>query len=253
MVFVTGDCHGDFRKFNERSFPIQDELTRDDIMIICGDFGIWNDDESEKWWLQWLSEKSFTIAFVDGNHENFDRLCGDEFPIVDFYGGKAHKIRENIYHLMRGYIFDFEDKSFFCFGGASSHDIRDGILDRDNYANDKDFYSDIKLYSKQNKIFRINHLSWWEQEMPSQEEMDFGLKNLAEHGNKVDYIITHSCPQQVASVFSFGRFKPDIITKYFDEIAVNVEFKRWYFGHLHDNRRIIDKYELLYEQIVQIL
>lgn len=253
MVFVTGDCHGDFRKFNERFFPIQDELTRDDIMIVCGDFGIWNDDESEKWWLQWLSEKSFTIAFVDGNHENFDRLCGEEFPIVDFYGGKAHKIRENIYHLMRGYIFDFEDKSFFCFGGASSHDIRDGILDRANYANDKDFYSDIKLYSKQNKMFRINHLSWWERELPSQEEMDFGLKTLVEHGNKVDYIITHSCPQQVASIFSFGRFKPDVITEYFDEIATNVEFKRWYFGHLHDNRRIVDKYELLYEQIVQIL
>ena len=48
MVFVTGDCHGDFRKFNERFFPIQNELTRDDIMIICGDFGIWNDDASEK-------------------------------------------------------------------------------------------------------------------------------------------------------------------------------------------------------------
>ena len=165
MVFVTGDCHGDFRKFNERFFPIQDELTRDDIMIICGDFGIWNDDASERWWLQWLSKKPFTIAFVDGNHENFDRLYGDEFPVVDFHGGKAHIIRENIYHLIRGYIFDFDGKSFFCFGGASSHDIRDGILDRANYASDKDFYSDVKLYSKQNKMFRINHLSWWAQEL----------------------------------------------------------------------------------------
>ena len=91
MVFVTGDCHAKFNKFSVENFPEQKEMTRDDIVIVCGDFGLWNDNNEERYWFKWLSEKNFTVAFVDGNHENFDRLYSDEFPIVDFHGGKAHK------------------------------------------------------------------------------------------------------------------------------------------------------------------
>lgn len=253
MVFVTGDCHADFRKFSSGEFPEQEEMTRDDIVIICGDFGLWHDDELERWWLNWLESKNFTLVFVDGNHENFDRLYSNEFEIVDFHGGKAHKIRENIYHLMRGYVFDFEGRKFFAFGGASSHDIDDGILDRDDYENDENFRSVIKKYQREGKMFRINHLSWWEQELSSQEEMDFGLKTLAEHGNKVDFIISHCCPQQVASLLSYGAFKPDVLTRYFDDVAINTEFDKWFFGHYHDNRRIKSKYVLLYDEIERVL
>lgn len=123
MVFVTGDCHAEFNKFSTKNFPEQNGMTRDDIVIVCGDFGIWHDNAEERYWLKWLNNKPFTTVFVDGNHENFDRLYSDEFPIVDFHGGKAHKIRDNIYHLMRGYMFEFDGKKFFCFGGASSHDF----------------------------------------------------------------------------------------------------------------------------------
>ena len=106
---------------------------------MCGDFGIWHDNAEERYWLKWLNNKPFTTVFVDGNHENFDRLYSDEFPIVDFHGGKAHKIRDNIYHLMRGYVFEFDGKRFFCLGGASSHDISDGILDRADF----DWYYEV--------------------------------------------------------------------------------------------------------------
>ena len=30
MIYVTGDCHGDFRKFSTDSFPEQKEMTKDD-------------------------------------------------------------------------------------------------------------------------------------------------------------------------------------------------------------------------------
>ena len=43
MIFVTGDCHADFHKFNIDSFPEQKEMTKDDYVIICGDFGgVWD-------------------------------------------------------------------------------------------------------------------------------------------------------------------------------------------------------------------
>lgn len=253
MVFVTGDCHGDFKKFSTGNFPQQKEMTRADTVIVCGDFGIWDDGADERYWLKWLSEKPFTVVFVDGNHENFDRLYSDEFPIIDHHGGKAHKIRENIYHLMRGYIFDFEGKKFFAFGGAASHDIDDGILNRSDFSSDKAFKDKVKLLRKHEKLFRVNHESWWEQELPSQEEMHFGRQTLLDSGNKVDYIITHCCPQSVVDMFSGSHYKPDKATEYFNEIAASVDFKMWYFGHYHSEHRILGKYQMLYHRIRQVL
>lgn len=39
MIYITGDCHGNFEKFNKRIFPEQNEMTKEDYVIICGDFG----------------------------------------------------------------------------------------------------------------------------------------------------------------------------------------------------------------------
>jgi len=251
MIYITGDCHADYRRFSTDNFQEQKEMTRDDIVIVCGDFGIWDDSNSERWWFKWLAGKSFTIAFVDGNHENFDRLYSDEFPVVDFHGGKAHQIRENIFHLMRGYVFTFEGKKFFAFGGAQSHDIRDGILDRDDFKTNEQFFNAIRLWYKQRRMFRINHVSWWKQELPTQEEMDFGLQTLNENGNKVDYIISHCCPQEIASVN--GYHNPDKLTMYFNEIAHTVQFDKWYFGHYHNERTTYMKFVMLYERVVRLL
>ena len=191
MIYITGDCHGDWKRFSMDSFPEQQGMTRDDFVIVCGDFGLWNNDKTEKWWLKWLAEKNFTVLFVDGNHENFDRLYGDEFDIVDFYGGKAHKIQDNLYHLMRGYIFNICEKKIFAFGGAQSHDIKDGIMRAENFPNKKALMAAYNSRTKRGEMLRIDHISWWQQEIPSKEEMDFGLRNLVKNKNKVDYIISH--------------------------------------------------------------
>lgn len=257
MVFITGDCHGDWSRFSVKNFSEQKEMSVVDkdknIVIVCGDFGIWHNSNEERYWLNWLSNKPFTICFIDGNHENFDRLYSDEFETVDFCGGRAHKIRHNIYHLMRGYIFDFEGKKFFAFGGASSHDIDDGILDRMNFINDDDFENTYRSWDRAGKMFRVNHISWWKQEMPNQMEMDFGLDTLKKYSNEVDFVITHCCPQQVASVFSNGCYKSDALTNYFDIVANNTKFIKWFFGHYHDNQQIADKFVMLYEQIIRII
>ena len=251
MVYITGDCHADFHRFSTDRFPEQKEMTRDDIVIVCGDFGLWNDSEEERYWLKWLSDKPFTTVFVDGNHENFDRLYGKEFPVVDFHGGKAHQIREHIFHLMRGYVFEFEGKKFFAFGGASSHDIQDGILDADDFDSPHDFYQAIKQWYAQGKLFRINHVSWWKQELPSKEELAFGLQTLIRNDNKVDFIISHCCPQEIASLCGFRE--PDILTSWFNMVAYTVQFDKWFFGHYHDERQIMGKFIMLYEKIERIL
>lgn len=58
MVFITGDCHGNFRRFNLRYFPEQNVMDRNDYMIICGDFGgVWADTPEETYWLDWLERR----------------------------------------------------------------------------------------------------------------------------------------------------------------------------------------------------
>ena len=169
MIYITGDCHGNFERFNDSIFPEQNEMTKDDCIIICGDFGgVWHKDKEsrqETMVLDWLECKPFTTLFVDGNHENFDRLYS--YPVEEWNGGKVHKIRPSVMHLMRGQVFTIQEKKIFTFGGAKSHDISGGILDLD----DPDFENKKKRLDKGWKPYRINHLSWREQELPSEEEI----------------------------------------------------------------------------------
>lgn len=70
-IFVTGDTHGDFTRFSSNNFPQGKNLTKEDYIIICGDWGgIWNykgESKNEKYWLDWLNAKPWTTLFVDGN------------------------------------------------------------------------------------------------------------------------------------------------------------------------------------------
>ena len=46
MVYITGDTHANFSRFEEDKFQIQKEMTKNDYVIICGDFGgVWTFEE----------------------------------------------------------------------------------------------------------------------------------------------------------------------------------------------------------------
>lgn len=251
MVYLTGDCHGDFRRFSTSIFPEQKEMTRNDFVIILGDFGgIWCNSKEEKYWLDWLNDKPFTTLFVDGNHECFNLLS--TFPVVDFCSGKAHKIRDNIYHLMRGYVFNLCGKKFFAFGGASSHDISDGILNPDDFRDKEEFKRRYKQWQKIGREFRVKGVSWWEEELPSEEEMKRGEQTLNENNYEVDYVITHCLPQDVASAIGFTS--ADCLTQYFSNLLFDgLKFNKWYCGHYHLEKQIFGKFNILYEKIIRIV
>jgi len=216
MIYITGDIHADPKRFSTDGFPEQKSMTKNDYVIICGDFGLlWDQPQSsrEKHTIDWLSQKSFTTLFVDGNHENFDRL--NALPIEEWHGGKVHRISDSILHLMRGEMFDLDGISVFAFGGARSH-------------------------------------SWWQQEMPSWEEMDHGLKTLKAHGMKTDFIITHDGPASDVAILGGGSFQQDPLTKYLERIKQTVDYDCWFFGHHHMDRRVDSKDFVFFEQISRI-
>lgn len=246
MIYITGDTHSDFSRFTEENFPIQSEMTKDDYIIICGDFGgVWTFEEEsirEKELLDWLDNKNFTTLFVDGNHENYTRLYN--YPIEEWKGGKVHKIRDSVLHLMRGEIFDIDNKRIFAFGGARSHDIQDGILNLDEEEK-------IYEYRKRGAYFRIRDFSWWDLELPTNQEMENGIENLEKINYKVDYIISHCCPTSIQALIN-STYKRDILTDYLQQISEKCTFKRWYFGHYHDYKQVNSQFTLLYENIVPL-
>lgn len=247
MIYITGDIHGniDIHKLNTKNFPEQKNLTKNDYLIICGDFGlIWYGPEKDEYWLNWLNNKPWTTLFVDGNHENFDLL--NKYPIESWNGGKIHKIKDSIFHLMRGEIFEIEDKSFFCMGGAKSADISDGILQKD----DKE---KINLFNKLNKSYRIEGVSWWKDEIPTEQEYEYGINNLEKHNKKVDYIISHTCSSKLINVFDNYPILAyqSSINSYFNMIQSLITFDKWFFGHFHDNINL-GKYHMLYDNIIKL-
>ena len=223
MIYITGDTHGqiDIDKFIPSNFPQGSTLSKNDYMIICGDFGaIWDGGELDKLMLGWWEGEPYTVLFVDGNHENHKLL--NSYPIEIWNGGKIHRIRPNIIHLMRGQVFTIENKKFFTMGGAESID----------------------------KYLRKKDISWWEEELPSEEEYMEGFNNLQLHNDRVDYIIAHCAPDSIQSLIN-PTYMHNRLTNYLEILCSTVKFKQFYCGHYHFDKSF-GKYRILYNDIIAV-
>ena len=225
MIYITGDTHipVDISKLSTKRFPAQKNLCAEDYVIICGDFGgLWDHSSEEQYWLKWLNKKKFTTLFVDGNHENY-KMLNEEFPIIQFCGGNAHRINEKLFHLMRGQVFHINNKKIFTMGGASS-------LDR---------------------AVRKEWKNWWTQEMPSPDEYQTAMNNLNAVDWKVDYVVTHCSPNSIERQIR-PEYEENELTCFFEKIKEMLEFKRWFFGHYHVDKIVDDRYFCLFETIHEI-
>ena len=246
-IIVTGDIHGNpFQRLNLENFPEGKTYTKEDYVIILGDFGlVWDDSAMEHSCLNWLENKPWTTLFIDGNHENYDLL--NKFPIEEWGGGRVQKIRSSVIHLLRGEVYDIGGYKFLAMGGARSHDIQDGVLEVGDPR--------IKIWKKDDfKLFRINHISWWEEEIPNEEERKNALKNLAENDYKVDYILTHEAPSSDVVLMDHLLYHPDEYSKWLEmEIRQKVKYKKWFFGHYHLNLDVNEKETCLFERRIRIV
>lgn len=222
-IFITGDTHGDidFHKLTTENFPVEG-LTRDDYVVVCGDMGIVWGSNSDRYMQKWWESKPWTTLFVDGNHENFHKLY--EYPVEEWHGGKIHRIMPHVYHLMRGQIFDIDGHSFFTMGGAASHD----------------------------KWARKLNVSWWEEELPSEQEMEEARCNLAMVDHKVDYIITHCLPASLLP-FVVWNGDQDSATIFLEEVFNKVKYKHWYCGHYHKDVNLPFRISIMYQNIKEII
>lgn len=247
MVYATGDTHGNFLRFTPEYFPRQKRLTAENYVIICGDFGgVWDGNEKSEAQLDWLNTLPFTTLFIDGNHENFDLLS--QYPVTQWNGGKVHIIRKKLIHLMRGQVYTLHPFTHFTMGGGSSHDISDGILEPDEVG----FEAKRKALDRSHARYRINHRTWWAEELPSDAEYAEALANLERTNWDVDFIITHCAPSSISNMLSGGKNKHDRLTDFLETAKSKCSFDGWLFEHYHDNQMVDDRFALLWEQIVAL-
>ena len=119
---------------------------------------------------------------------------------------------------------------FFCFGGALSFD----------------------------KSRRIRGKTWWEAELPTKEDYYEAVNNLKTFKNQVDFVITHDCP---LSWMGGVKDSPKLIHEgyiqsssniFLEEIASNLHFRHWFFGHYHIDVKLTPIATELFHNVVNI-
>lgn len=225
-VFITGDKHGSFLPLT--GMAEHNQIHEEDVLIIAGDAGyVW--DDNYKYRVNTVAQTfPGTVAFIDGNHDNHDIL--NSLPVYKWNGGKAHKVGERVYHLMRGEVYNINGKNFFTFGGARS--------------NDKDR--------------RVEGESWWKEEDPTLEEFEYGRKKLMENLKTIDFVITHETPMfarqfiKRTKLIESDYHLPQLFDNWYEMISKEKNFKKWYFGHMHVDQLITPQLRALHNNILLV-
>jgi DNA repair exonuclease SbcCD nuclease subunit len=225
MIYFVGDVHGEpMPKFS----VLVPTLNENDVVIQVGDFGcIFTPypNENEVRQLDWLEEQKFTTVFIDGNHDNHERLF--QLPQRKMFGSDVGVVRDNVFYLKRGNIYTIEGKKFLAFGGANSID----------------------------RARRTPNVDWWKEEIPSYSEFNGAFQNLESCGG-VDYVIAHTMPdyliKEYSKIFNLSFLDRDDTRKYLDQICLSFDFSKMFFGHWHEDWVHNSKYYLLYNNILAL-
>lgn len=226
MFYITGDCHGDFSRLTV--FNAMTKLTEDDVMIILGDAGLniqidKRDTDNKKF----VSSFPFTTFCIHGNHEARPEDI-DTYKTKQYRGGIVWYEDEypNILFAKDGEVYDFDGYKCIVIGGAYSVD----------------------------KTYRLlNGLPWFENEQPSNKIKAYVEAQLEKYGNKIDIILSHTCPYKYEPKEVFIRGINQLMVdksteKWLDKIEEKISYSKWYCGHYHTVKKL-DKMQFMYEDI----
>ena len=226
IFYVTGDCHGQFSRFDN----LHEFNTETPVGIIClGDFGInfylnKNDEKNKKWLCN--KYKNFVFYVVKGNHEARPSVLKNIQKVFDnevFQYVWQEPAYPNIRYLCDGVPYFFGKYIGVCIGGAYSVD-NFYRLARGNCTEET---NDPKL------------TGWFADEQLTKEEMEAVASNLKD--TKVDFVFTHTCPIDFQPSDLFLSFivqsKVDNTMEiWMDEIKNTFDWNIWCFGHYHADR-----------------
>ena len=151
-VAVCGDWHGNTGAALQ---TIKHAVrTGADVIVQAGDFGYgWDRGKYVRKVSAEAERLRIPVLFVDGNHENFDRLY--ELPVRE---DGLREVAPWVFHIPRGTVWQWGQVVFMGAGGGYSVD----------------------------KLYRVPGVSWWPQETINGEELARCVS-----AGKVDVLITH--------------------------------------------------------------
>lgn len=226
MVYITGDTHGDFNRYIP--FASKMQPTEKDVMIVLGDAGLnYYKSKRDAKVKKFVNDFKFTTFCIHGNHE----MRPEDIPSYktkEYCGGIVWYEEEypNILFAKDGEIYNFDGYSCLVIGGAYSVD----------------------------KFYRLmNGWAWFSNEQPSDEIKAYVEKQLLKAENKVDIILSHTCPKRYepTEVFLKG-LDQSLVDKsteeWLDKIEQGTDYRKWYCGHFHTTKKI-DKLQFMFEDI----
>lgn len=224
MIYYTGDIHG--FAYGIVKLCKRFKLTREDTVVILGDVGAnYYDDERDNEIKEAFKRLKPTIFCIHGNHEirpaNIPSYITKEWNGGTVWYEEAYP---NILFAKDGEIFDIEDIKHLVIGGAYSVD----------------------------KFYRITRgHGWWADEQPSQNIKEYVEKQIKD--KSFDVILSHTCPfkYEPQEMFIPGIDQSTVDTStelWLNKIEEAVDYKAWYCGHWHINKRI-DKMHFLYHGV----
>ncbi len=224
MIYITGDIHGSLD-------PIFDlvekyEPKEDDIIVILGDVAVnYTGRLRDKFIKEEMNNIGVTFFCIHGNHENRPQNIAS-YQEKNWNGGRVLYEEEypNILFPVDGDIFELEGNKCIVIGGAYSVD----------------------------KFYRLrNGYNWWPDEQPSPTIKEYVEKQIK--NNRIDVVFSHTCPYKYIPTECFlsgiDQSKVDNSTeKWLDTIEEAIEYKAWYLGHWHTDKRI-DKMHFLFHSV----
>ncbi len=206
-LFVTGDTHGrrDIKKFRPEYFPQGQELTKQDVVAVLGDTWIYgsNDPTVNEQLIDTYNGYPWTTAFIKGNHENHPKL--NSLPTTVMWDNVVHVVSDSLYMLQTGRTYKFDEAAVLTIGGALSQDRNMGFVGID----------------------------WFEEELPSREEIERVFDSLHHMDGEFDYIWSHTVPRRFLGALGLRELIIDPTTKLLDEVFDDGRFQKWFCGHLH--------------------
>lgn len=204
-IFILSDLHAAIADvLGTERFPLGAYLTKDDYLILLGDLELHLFNYAG---LKFLESCPWTTLVLDGNHDNLPDFFGA--PLEEKFGGHVGVFYDNIFYLRRGEVYTIFGKKFFTMGGALS-------IDRNT---------------------RMEGMSWWEEEVPTEDDYRHAEHCLDYSDWEVDYVLTHTCPLSAIDLFGFPVHPNE---KYYDKtwdrfevLLHKMKVREWYFGHWH--------------------
>jgi len=224
MIFYTGDIHGNNTDIIE--FCKMHELAASDVVVLLGDVGAnYYTGKRDRKMKEAFAKVAPTFLCIHGNHEMRPGTI-DTYKQREWNSGIVWYEEEfpNLLFAKDGEIYEIEGIRHIAIGGAYSVD----------------------------KYYRITRgYGWWADEQPSEEIKAYVEKQLAM--KEVDVILSHTCPYKYEPREMFLSFieqdtVDDSTERWLDTIEEKTDYKAWYCGHWHTDKRI-DKIHFLYHTI----